>query len=432
MPPEEAQLKQRIASAVEAMERNASGLSGSGRASSTECRFKARVTVRLSEAGPGPAAGGPVYFRIDAWSLCASSLFGRPSQPELFARAFVPINDSKYHRRACTWPMIDAAGNDVAYVTCEFSFARIPSPVQDLHVDVMANDVRLAWLPPANEDKAVPLKGYRVDSRLLGRGKRPSGGASTWLHAGDVEAREARENSFLASGLKPDSLYIFRVCAVNEVGLGEPEELEVQTGPCAPAGCGQPRLAGCSGPVLAVEWDPPMYDGGANLVAYRLWVRPFSVTDADPHEWLEIGHVKHIADSVQRAEIHTEEFDQRIGRRLMAFSMMFCHFWLSCFSTEGIVTVPRWLTIVLCSGQYAHLCKLFAPPLPNSVVIHSTLWCDAHFLVKFEITQSRSRPFLRDAILRKCPLRPCGGKVKSTMPLAPLGPWQGNGNEWSR
>ena len=35
----------------------------------TECRFKARVAVRLSEAGPGPAAGGPVYFRVDAWAV---------------------------------------------------------------------------------------------------------------------------------------------------------------------------------------------------------------------------------------------------------------------------------------------------------------------------------------------------------------------------
>lgn len=60
--------------------------------------------------------------------------------------------------------------------------------------------------------------------------------------------------------------------------------MEVKTGPCAPAGCGQPRLAGCNGPVLAVEWDPPMYDGGANLVAYRVWVRPFSATDADPSD----------------------------------------------------------------------------------------------------------------------------------------------------
>lgn len=27
-----------------------------------------------------------------------------------------------------------------------------------------------------------------------------------------------------------------------------------------------------------------MYDGGANLVAYRVWVRPFSATDADPSD----------------------------------------------------------------------------------------------------------------------------------------------------
>ena len=40
----------------------------------------------------------------------------------LYARAFVPINDAKYHRRACTWPMIDAHGLDVAYLTLEFSF----------------------------------------------------------------------------------------------------------------------------------------------------------------------------------------------------------------------------------------------------------------------------------------------------------------------
>ena len=55
----------------------------------------------------------------------------------------------------------------------------------------------------------------------------------------------------------------------------------MKTGPCAPAGCGVPRLAGCAGPVLSVEWDSPIYDGGAELVAYRVWVRPFSATDAD-------------------------------------------------------------------------------------------------------------------------------------------------------
>jgi len=302
VPPEEAHLKEQISKAVEAM-------ADSGQSLGTlECRFKSRVSVRLSEAGPGPAAGGPMYFRVDAWSV-SSGFFGAPPSPVLYARAFVPINDAKYHRRSCTWPMIDAAGKDVAYLTCEFSFARIPSPVQELTATAAGNEVNLTWLA-SNEDRVVPTKGYRVDSRCLGRGKRA--GNSTWQHEGDVDAHNTR---FGIQGLKPDTIYLLRVCAVNEVGLSEAEEVEVKTGPCAPAGCGQPRLAGCNGPVLAVEWDPPMYDGGANLVAYRVWVRPFSATDADPSDWLEVGHVKH-SSGVQRAEIHTEDLDPSIGRYL--------------------------------------------------------------------------------------------------------------------
>ncbi|CAJ1397159.1 unnamed protein product [Effrenium voratum] len=314
VPPEEAALKEQIAKAVEAM--------ADAKSIGSECRFRsARIAVRLSEAGPGPAAGGPVYFRVDAWSTPISSgLFGSSPAPALFARAFVPLVDVKYHRRACTWPMINAAGEDVAFLTCEFSFARIPAAVQDLHCEsATANEVALAWHPPPNEDRVVPLKGYRVDSRLVGRGHRGESGGfhavpgTSWQHAGDVDAHAPR---FLVQGLKPDTVYLLRVCAVNEVGLSEPEEVEVRSGPCAPSACGSLRLAGCHGPVLAVEWDAPMYDGGASLVAYRIWVRPFSATDADPNEWLEVGHVKHNATGLQRAEIHTEDLDPSIGRYL--------------------------------------------------------------------------------------------------------------------
>ena len=310
--PEEAHLKEQIASAVKAMD-------GENHSENhLECRFKSRVMVRLSQAGPGPAAGGPKYFRVDAWML-PTRLFGT-AQAELFARAFVPI-EAKYHRRACTWPMIDAAGRDVGvFLTCEFAFAGIPSPVKDLAAKVNPSnpdEVNLTWLPPGNarsEDRVVPVLGYRVDSRCLGRNGSATSSKPSWQHEGDLDARQALR--FCVPSLKPDTIYMLRVCAVNEVGLSEPEVVEVRTGPCAPAGCGQPRLAGCNGPVLAVEWDPPMYDGGANLVAYRVWVRPFSATDASEDEWLEVGHVKHNATGVQRAEIHTEDLDSSIGRYL--------------------------------------------------------------------------------------------------------------------
>eukprot|EP00931_Biecheleriopsis_adriatica_P120974 TRINITY_DN96061_c0_g1_i1.p1 TRINITY_DN96061_c0_g1~~TRINITY_DN96061_c0_g1_i1.p1 ORF type:complete len:867 (+),score=142.56 TRINITY_DN96061_c0_g1_i1:41-2641(+) len=321
--PEEAHLKQQILKAIDAMrEQESQAAEGQPSEKATdagqyvECRMKVRLTVRLSEAGPGPAAGGPVYFRVDAWSV-GSDLLGRKSQPQLFARAFVPINEPKYHRRSCTWPMIDRAGQDCAYVTCEFSFARVPGCVQGLQASSCTeSEVRLQWFPPEGEDKVVPVQGYRVEARFVGRGRQRGGAipSTPWQHVGDVDVR--KDLGILAQDLKPDSRYVFRVAAVNEVGLGDLMEVEATTAPCAPAGCGQPRLAGCSGPVLAVEWDPPAYDGGADLVAYRVWVRPFTASEVDPRDWLEVGHVKHKPAGVQRAEIHTEDLDPSIGRYL--------------------------------------------------------------------------------------------------------------------
>jgi len=90
----------------------------------------------------------------------------------------------------------------------------------------------------------------------------------------------------------------------------------VKTGPCAPAGCGPPRLAGCAGPVLSVEWDSPIYDGGAELVAYRVWVRPFSATDADEGaqmqgvwEWLGyVGILGSFGHDSDMSESHSSVF----------------------------------------------------------------------------------------------------------------------------
>jgi len=83
-----------------------------------------------------------------------------------------------------------------------------------------------------------------------------------------------------------------------------------------PGSCGQPRLAGCAGPVLTVEWDPPADDGGAPVVAYRVWVRPFTASAVDAPSWMEFGYVKHNKLGVQRAEIHTEDLNPSISRYL--------------------------------------------------------------------------------------------------------------------
>jgi hypothetical protein len=68
--------------------------------------------------------------------------------------------------------------------------------------------------------------------------------------------------------------------------------------------------------VLTIEWDPPIDTGGVPVVTYRIWVRPYSASRADPSEWQETGHVKHKAGVAQRAEIRTEELNPTISRYL--------------------------------------------------------------------------------------------------------------------
>jgi len=216
---------------------------------------------------------------------------------------------------------VNVAGRDVAYLTLEFAFAHVPPAVRDLQAEGATSDrVALAWMPPSN-DRAAPVLGYRVEACELYRASRPQlaladhhqggGGQSSprqlalvayngdagrgsvnnralaWKPMGEYEPMP--EPKVVVRNLRSDTRYRFRVRGFSEAGAGEPAEVEVDTLPCAPGVCGQPRLAGCSGPVLAVEWDPPLDDGGMDIVAYRIWVRPYSATRAEGSEWLETG-----------------------------------------------------------------------------------------------------------------------------------------------
>jgi len=315
VPPEEEIVRKRIATAINEM-RNAQAKEQGGGSQSAdinfECRYKTRIAIRLSEAGPGPAAGGPSYFRVDVWSERKGGLFGKELQRELFARVFVPITEPNWQRRPCTWPAVNAEGEDVAYLTCEFAFVRAPAPVQDLHVDDVApHEIVLAWQPPPN-DKVAPITGYRVEKCNSGPGLQ--GRPPSWQTIDELEPIAAPR--MVIPNLRFNSKYRFRVTAMNEAGMGDYSELEATTGPGMPGSCGQPRLAACAGPVLTVEWDPPVDDGGAPVVAYRVWVRPFTASAVDAPSWMELGQVKHNKLGVQRAEIHTEDLNPSISRYL--------------------------------------------------------------------------------------------------------------------
>lgn len=235
--PEEMELRQRIESAVVEMMSNAGSSSSAG---GHECRFNSWITVRLTDAGPGPAAGGPAYFRVDVWAD-KTSMLGQ-AERLLFGRVFVPLHNPEWQRRPCTWPVVDEAGKDLAYLTCEFAFGHVPEAVRSFKVDnFSATEVSLSWRPPRVRDEAVPILGYQVDALALHRGENPPPGAPSrekdvWQNIAEVDV--SAEPGVVASHLKRDTRYRFRVCAVNQAGLGDMSEVEAVTAPGPPGMCG--------------------------------------------------------------------------------------------------------------------------------------------------------------------------------------------------
>ncbi|VDM43005.1 unnamed protein product, partial [Toxocara canis] len=93
------------------------------------------------------------------------------------------------------------------------SVADVPSEPRNLSVsNVSANSVLLEWLPPL-ENNGSPLIEYIVERKMAETGR--------WRHLAKVKADI---ESFLADELFSDELYVFRVCAVNEVGEGAPSK----------------------------------------------------------------------------------------------------------------------------------------------------------------------------------------------------------------
>lgn len=311
--PEEQVIWQRVHQAIAEMQETDKP------APSHECRFNSRVAIRLSSVGPGPAAGGPAYFRIDVWAV-RPSMFGKETH-ELFGRSFIPISQPELQRRPCTWPVEDVHGKDVAYLTCEFAFAHAPLAARSPSVDkATSSEVTLAWRPP-RMDMLVPVWRYRIEACIVPKvddDLLPVPGRDMFRDMPWRQVAQVEDTSVLIRELQGNCKYVFRIRAENEAGVGDPADVEALTGPVAPGLCGQPRLGrGCLGPVLTVEWDPPKDDGGAPIVAYWVRLRAAAGGPSASTSWFELGQVPHLDDGgPQRTEIHTEELNPNVSRYL--------------------------------------------------------------------------------------------------------------------
>uniref|UniRef100_A0A8C2E8P5 Myomesin 3 n=1 Tax=Cyprinus carpio TaxID=7962 RepID=A0A8C2E8P5_CYPCA len=86
------------------------------------------------------------------------------------------------------------------------------SPLQVKCSDVSRDYVFLSWIPPS-ADGAAAVQGYFIERCDIGVGK--------WERCNDVIQRECH---YPIMGLKENTMYQFRVCAVNQAGVGRPSK----------------------------------------------------------------------------------------------------------------------------------------------------------------------------------------------------------------
>uniref|UniRef100_UPI00398EE294 myomesin-2 isoform X2 n=1 Tax=Pristiophorus japonicus TaxID=55135 RepID=UPI00398EE294 len=148
------------------------------------------------------------------------------------------------------------------------------------------HSVVVHWLASKN---ASELMGYYIDSCLVG--------TNDWQPCNHKPVKYTR---FVVHGLKTGLKYIFRVKAVNAVGMSEMSEesdsIIVQaalTGPSSPYGI---TLLNCTNDSMTLGWKLPRFTGGSDVIGYYMDHR--EVTDLHWHE----SNIKAITGTVYKIE----------------------------------------------------------------------------------------------------------------------------------
>ncbi|XP_056421653.1 myomesin-2 isoform X2 [Hyla sarda] len=133
------------------------------------------------------------------------------------------------------------------------------------------------------------LMGYYIDSSVVG--------SNHWDHCNH---KPIKYNRFVVHGLTTGEQYIFRVKAVNAVGVSEnsqeSEAITVKaalTTPSHPYGI---TLLNCDGQSLTIGWKLPKFTGGANITGYYIDKR-----EANHLNWHEVNG-KQVLERIYKVE----------------------------------------------------------------------------------------------------------------------------------
>lgn len=151
--------------------------------------------------------------------------------------------------------------NEFGENTAEFKVAikDVPGPPQNLvPLEVYSDRVVLQWQPP-EEDGGSPVIAYVVEKRDLSRKK--------WTVASTIE-----QTTLTISDLLENTLYSFKVSAINDIGTGPscelPEPVVAKNPFTVPKKPGEPEVSNMRKNSCTLTWTAPESDGGAPIIGY--------------------------------------------------------------------------------------------------------------------------------------------------------------------
>uniref|UniRef100_A0A669CKL2 Myomesin 2 n=2 Tax=Oreochromis niloticus TaxID=8128 RepID=A0A669CKL2_ORENI len=167
----------------------------------------------------------------------------------------------------------------------------VPSaPGQVIATRETDTSVLIQWAPPKEPNNLI---GYYIDQCVQG--------SKNWTSANHKPHKNTR---FVVSGLTTGETYVFRVQAINELGLSDESQesapLTVKAALTTPSAPYDIALLYCDGHSMILNWKKPLRSGGAKIKEYYVDKRRSGTT-----MWREV-HIPPFTERVYKVENLTE------------------------------------------------------------------------------------------------------------------------------
>uniref|UniRef100_A0A3Q0R6V8 Myomesin 2 n=1 Tax=Amphilophus citrinellus TaxID=61819 RepID=A0A3Q0R6V8_AMPCI len=167
----------------------------------------------------------------------------------------------------------------------------VPSaPGQVIATRETDTSVLIQWAPPKEPNNLI---GYYIDQCVHG--------SKNWTSANH---KPHKNTKFVVSGLTTGESYVFRVQAINELGLSDESQesapLTVKAALTTPSAPYDVALLYCDGHSMVLNWKKPLHSGGAKIKEYYVDKRRSGTT-----MWREV-HIPPLTDRLYKVENLTE------------------------------------------------------------------------------------------------------------------------------